>query len=58
MSDQDIPRQYRWTEGGRERFAIVEYAEAHGLKPAAARFQGLTVDPSLRAAAEARASPK
>jgi transposase len=36
VSDQDIPRQYRWKV--RERFAIVEYAVAHGLKPAAARF--------------------
>jgi len=32
--NQDIPRQYRWKV--RERLAVVQYAVAHGLKPAPA----------------------
>jgi hypothetical protein len=36
VSDQYIPWQYRWKV--RELFAIVEYAVAHGLKTAPARF--------------------
>jgi len=36
MLDRSISRRYRWKVQG--RMAVLEYAAAHGMRPAAARF--------------------
>ena len=36
MLDRSISRRYRWKVQG--RMAVLEYAAAHGIRPAAARF--------------------
>ena len=36
MLDRSISRRYRWKVQG--RLAVLEYAAAHGIRPAAARF--------------------
>ena len=36
MLDRTISRRYRWKVQG--RMAVLEYAAAHGIRPAAARF--------------------
>ena len=36
MTDRSIRKQYRWKV--KSRLAVLEYANVHGIKPAATRF--------------------